>query len=282
MYLRGRGSRDARAGDAGHDWLAAAALAVAGRLAHEWSQAERRAVLARELAHVCRGDFRASLAAQLSLALHFYHPLAHWLVARLRLEQELAADAWGATLSGGKTTYLATLAQMALRRDSRGLTWPARAFLPARGTFVRRIEMLRSTTRIPHASLPTAMRLLTVGVLATLGLLVAGLRGPAGWPAAQAQVAGQGPSHQSGAGNLLSAGDADYTIWPSCRRIRRWSSPFGPRLLLQHREIRTLLESIQSNLRCSRACWIVPPRKSTRSSSPGKEMLSFSRGRENH
>ncbi len=42
-----------------------------------------------------RGDFLTGLLAQLSVALHFYHPLAHWLAKRLRLEQELAADAWG-------------------------------------------------------------------------------------------------------------------------------------------------------------------------------------------
>src|SRR5262249_58865414 len=57
----------------------------------DWSPAERRAVLAHELAHVHRGDYLAGLAGQLSLALQFYHPLAHWLAARLRLEQELAA-----------------------------------------------------------------------------------------------------------------------------------------------------------------------------------------------
>ncbi len=60
----------------------------------DWSADERRAVVAHELAHVRRGDFLAGLLAQLGLALHFYHPLAHWLAARLRLEQELAADAW--------------------------------------------------------------------------------------------------------------------------------------------------------------------------------------------
>ena len=83
---------------------------------------------------------------------------------------------------------------MALRRDTHALTWPARAFLPARGTFVRRIEMLRNTKRISHASLPIAARLLTVGLLAALGLLVAGLRGPAGWSTAQAQTQPQVPA----------------------------------------------------------------------------------------
>src|SRR5215831_16100721 len=118
----------------------------------DWDADERRAVLAHELAHVRRSDFPAGLAAQLSLALHFYHPLAHWLAARLRLEQELAADAWGARLAGGQPSYLATLARMALRRDGRAATGPARAFLPSHGTFVRRIEMLRNGKAIHQGS----------------------------------------------------------------------------------------------------------------------------------
>ena len=63
----GRRPRDNRAGDAGHDRLAAAALALAVRLARlESSRAPRGA--GHELAHVCRGDFLAGLVAQLSLA----------------------------------------------------------------------------------------------------------------------------------------------------------------------------------------------------------------------
>ncbi len=68
----------------------------------DWSSDERRAVLAHELATRRRGDFLAGLAAQVGLALHFYHPLAHWLASRLRLEQELAADAWGGPTLGGQ------------------------------------------------------------------------------------------------------------------------------------------------------------------------------------
>ena len=68
----------------------------------DWNEAERRAVLAHELAHVCRGDFLMGFVVQASLTVHYHNPLAHWLARRLRLEQELAADAWGARLSGGK------------------------------------------------------------------------------------------------------------------------------------------------------------------------------------
>ena len=87
----------------------------------EWSEGERHVVLAHEVAHVRRGDFAGWLSAQLSVVLHFYNPLVHWLARRLRIEQELAADAWGATAAGGSGPYLTTLASMALHKT---IEWP--------------------------------------------------------------------------------------------------------------------------------------------------------------
>ena len=79
------------------------------------SEDDRRYTLAHEVAHVARGDFAAALVGQLGVALHFYNPLVHWLARRLRLEQEMAADVWGARALGSRQLYLTTLAQMALR-----------------------------------------------------------------------------------------------------------------------------------------------------------------------
>jgi beta-lactamase regulating signal transducer with metallopeptidase domain len=154
----------------------------------DWSQTELRAVLAHELAHVIRGDFLTGLFAQISVAMHFYHPLAHWLAKRLRLEQELAADAWGAALSGGSPTYLVTLAQMALRREDRHLVGPVRAFLPSRGTLITRIEMLKTTRAFPAGLLSVPVRAAMTLLLASLGLAVAGLRGPTGATRSQAET----------------------------------------------------------------------------------------------
>ncbi|HEV3121190.1 MAG TPA: M56 family metallopeptidase, partial [Isosphaeraceae bacterium] len=179
-------------------WLRPLILLPAGW--REWDERERRVVLAHELAHVCRNDYLSGLLAQLSLAVHFYHPLAHWLLGRLRLQQELAADSWGARLAGGNPLYLATLAQMALRQADRPVSWPARAFLPTRGTFLRRIEMLRDAQTLPPTSLSRLVRMFTIGALATAGLLIAGLRGgdrPSSAQAAQPPAGGPG----SGAAN---------------------------------------------------------------------------------
>jgi beta-lactamase regulating signal transducer with metallopeptidase domain/type II secretory pathway pseudopilin PulG len=143
-----------------------------------WSSDECRAVLAHEIAHIARHDFPTWVAAQAALVFHFYHPLVHWLAARLRLEQELAADAAAAQLVGGQQPYLATLAAMALRQSERPLAWPARTFLPTRGTFMRRIEMLRDD-KLLLKKMTAGMRVGVIATLAAASLGVAGLRGTA-------------------------------------------------------------------------------------------------------
>jgi hypothetical protein len=206
----------------------------------DWSAAERRAVLAHELAHVFRSDFLCGVAAQLSLALHFYHPLAHWLAARLRLEQELAADAWGAQLSGGKSDYLAILAQMALRGNDRVMTWSARAFLPSHGTFVRRIEMLRKTNSVRQSRLTFRARVVTVGVLSVLGLVIAGLRGPVGESPAKAQ---DQAIAQPSASNARATGESyDLRFLPADAKM---ILAVRPGSLIRRRHVLALVESIR-------------------------------------
>lgn len=143
-----------------------------------WEPGELRAVLAHELAHIHRADFPVALLAQLGVALHPCNPMAYWLVGRLRLDQELAADATAARLSGGRRPYLACLARLALRRDDLASGWPARAFLPVRGTLVRRIEMLRCE-RSPDRDGPSRVsRCVTIASITAMALLCAGLRAP--------------------------------------------------------------------------------------------------------
>ena len=143
-----------------------------------WTAEQRRAVFAHEIVHARSHDFIALLVGQLGLSLHFYHPLLHWLIGRLRLEQELAADAAAAGVSGGQRQYLTTIAELALRQQDRPLLWPARTFLPTRTTFLRRIAMLRDS-KLRFDRLSPATRLTTVGAVLLCGLLIAGLRGPA-------------------------------------------------------------------------------------------------------
>jgi beta-lactamase regulating signal transducer with metallopeptidase domain len=149
-----------------HDW-------------RSWHDADRRAVLAHELAHIARGDYAAGLVAQLALALHFYHPLVHWLAGRLHWQQELAADAVGARIAGGRESYLHTLAKLALKQEERSPCWPARAFLPARGTLIRRIAMLQDSKVTPDRPWSRPRRLLATLGLLVLAVIVALVRGPA-------------------------------------------------------------------------------------------------------
>ncbi len=145
-----------------------------------WTEPERRAVLAHELAHVCRSDYLSGLLARLGVALHFYHPLVWWLAGRLRLQQELAADALGARFGGGRGPYLAALASLALRQDGRALRGPARAFLPARGMLLRRVTMLRSKEVNPGGGSSAVLRLAAGMLLVATGVAVSALRLPAG------------------------------------------------------------------------------------------------------
>jgi hypothetical protein len=97
------------------------------------------------------------------------------------MQQELAADAIGARYVGGRGDYLVALSRLALRQDGRSLSWPARAFLPARGTLIRRIAMLRDDVRNETAGRPWSRASRIVATVSLLGVTaaVAMLRGPA-------------------------------------------------------------------------------------------------------
>lgn len=151
-----------------------------------WEEAELMAVLAHEIAHVCRADYAAWIVARLGVALHGYHPLVHWLAGRLQLQQECAADALGAGHAGGRRVYLRSLARLALRQDEAVAAAPARAFLPVRGTLLRRIAMLQAERKPVRWPLPRGLALLLAGV-AILG--ASALRG-----AAQADATPSGSS----------------------------------------------------------------------------------------
>lgn len=150
-----------------------------------WSRKELRTVLAHEVAHIAHRDFPCWLLAQIGLLLHFYHPLVHWLAGRLRLEQELAADADAARHSGGAQEYLRNLAELAVRQADRPVAWPARTFLPSRGTLLRRVEMLRD--RKANGASPGWRRGVTITAMLLAGILLSGIRQPGSEQTASAQ-----------------------------------------------------------------------------------------------
>jgi beta-lactamase regulating signal transducer with metallopeptidase domain len=68
--------------------------------ASEWGWARRRMVLLHELAHIRHGDNVLNLLGQVLCALHWFNPLAWWVVRRLAAESEHAAD--DAVLAAGE------------------------------------------------------------------------------------------------------------------------------------------------------------------------------------
>jgi beta-lactamase regulating signal transducer with metallopeptidase domain len=173
-----------------------------------WTAEERQAVLAHEMGHVAHNDYVSWVLAQVSLIINFYNPLVHWLVGRLRMEQELAADGSGARLAGGRAAYLRILAGMALCHDNRQASWAARPFLPARGTFLRRIEMLRDAKSVGQPQLALTSRVFLLGALTVAALFAAGLRAPlVGETANLAENSGlQGKGQAALTGEYLPAG----------------------------------------------------------------------------
>lgn len=145
-----------------------------------WSLFERRAVLAHELAHIARRDFAAWLVARTAIVLHFYHPLVRWFVARLQLDQELAADAAAAArLLDDRNAYLHALANLALATPSQRGAGLVRTFIPGRSLLVRRVEMLRTNQRDGLRSTPTSFgRWVIIPLLTALAVVAAGLRAP--------------------------------------------------------------------------------------------------------
>ena len=208
-------------------------------------------MLAHELAHICRNDFMSGLAGQISLTLHFYNPLAHWLAARLRLEQELAADAWG-TASRAANNPIS-------RRSRR---WPCAATAvpsPGRPELSSLLvapssgELKCYVTRAKSVTLlcPPWRRLFTIGVLCALGLLVAGVRGPMGLTNAQAQPPQptnrplQTPTHES---YNLAFLPADARMIVAVR----------PRALLERPEMKPVLEAIKRSPPFNGALTVLP------------------------
>jgi beta-lactamase regulating signal transducer with metallopeptidase domain len=157
----------------------------------DWTPDELEAALAHELAHIAARDYRSWLVARLAVAVHFYHPLVHWLARRLQLEQELAADAMAAQVIGDRQTYLRSLASLALATPHHRLAGPAQTLIPGRSLLMRRVEMLRESRRsTASATSRPAARLATMFAVAVLAVGVAGVRQVASGQSANDTVPG--------------------------------------------------------------------------------------------
>ena len=148
-----------------------------------------------------------------------------------------------------------TLAQMALRTEDRSLAGPARAFLPSRGTLITRIEMLKNTQVFPTRSLPPAARAGMIGLLALLGLAVAGLRGPSSSAPALAGTiepqTGEASRQEAPRG---TSGSLDLSLVPAETELLL---AVRPAALLENAEIKSLVGSIPQGANMA-ASFVVP------------------------
>ncbi len=109
--------------------------------------------------------------------------------------------------------------------------------------------MLRNTKPIRHASLSSAARALTVGFLAALGLLVAGLRGPAAGEAAQAQP----PAKAVGSAQVSGGESFNLAFLPADAKM---VLAIRPKALLERREFRIFVDQIKQTLKAVEAAKI--------------------------
>ncbi len=110
----------------------------------QWTADEQRAVLAHELVHIVRRDSLWRALASSLLAIHFYNPVLHWLLRRIVLHQELAADVLAAEVVGQRS-YLRSLSSLAIRRDDHLGRSASPHVLPVfSGQLIKRIKMLHS------------------------------------------------------------------------------------------------------------------------------------------
>ncbi|HIK93137.1 MAG TPA: M56 family metallopeptidase [Planctomycetes bacterium] len=109
-----------------------------------WTADEQKAVVAHELAHIVRHDSTWRCVASGILAMHFFNPLVHWLLYRVMLYQELAADGMAADVIG-RRSYLRSLSALAIQRDHEISRQGCPHVMPVfTGQLIRRIKMLRS------------------------------------------------------------------------------------------------------------------------------------------
>lgn len=79
----------------------------------DWPKEVRRAVLDHELAHHRRKDPLWRLLAELACAVHWYHPLVHWMARRFIMQCEYACDAMVLNNGMDRKTYARVLCDFA-------------------------------------------------------------------------------------------------------------------------------------------------------------------------
>jgi beta-lactamase regulating signal transducer with metallopeptidase domain len=126
-----------------------------------WPAGHRRIVLEHELAHHGRRDPLWRLLAELACAVHWYHPLAHWMKRRFVMQCEYACDARVLRKGIDPKTYASVLCDFA----SQGSPSPLAPAMAETGSLESRVHRLLKP--------PGGLRAKTLAALALLGVVTA-------------------------------------------------------------------------------------------------------------
>ena len=149
-----------------------------------WPADHQRIVLAHELAHHGRRDPLWRLLAELACAVHWYHPLAHWMKHRFVMQCEYACDARVLGKGIDPKTYARVLCDFASQGSPSPLA-PAMAETGSLDSRVRR--MLQPAATFSHKSL-AAFGLLGVLTACSLSMIGREKHAPAVLPATEAEL----------------------------------------------------------------------------------------------
>jgi beta-lactamase regulating signal transducer with metallopeptidase domain len=144
-------------------------LALPRELVADLDAVQLRDVLLHEVSHLKRRDLWWGWLPALARVVYFYHPVAHWVCFRIRLERELACDQLAMALGGRSAAEYAEALFQVISRASMPAV-PATNSLEGLSTFwKRRITMLVSTSQTsPRLSRVTCFAIATAALAACL------------------------------------------------------------------------------------------------------------------
>jgi Tol biopolymer transport system component/beta-lactamase regulating signal transducer with metallopeptidase domain len=128
-----------------------------------------REVVLHEFGHIKRRDLWWGWLPALARIVYFFHPVAHWVEFRIRLERELACDQLAMTFSGRSATDYAEVLVQVVSHASMPAALTISSLEGLSTFWKRRLTMLLSTSRSsPKLSRRTGAAIVLAAVLACL------------------------------------------------------------------------------------------------------------------
>ncbi|HEV3022308.1 MAG TPA: M56 family metallopeptidase, partial [Pirellulales bacterium] len=144
-------------------------LALPRELVAELDAVQLRDVLLHELGHLKRRDLWSGWLPALARTIYFYHPVAHWVCFRIRLERELACDQLAMTLGGRSAAEYAEVLYQVVSRASMPAVLSTSSLRGLSTFWRRRLTMLVSTSQSsPHLSRVTCFTVASAALAACL------------------------------------------------------------------------------------------------------------------